>query len=299
MALSKCGTITDRHQKELLQHGSVFLPIACYIDDLSVDQVPWHWHEEWECVVAAEGRTVFLLENARVILEPGDGIFINSQTLHAVESSKGSCGKLHSAVFHPRLIGGSMESCFWQDLVQPFLGNSSLRFVPLKADIPWQKEVLDRFENTWRAVEQEPDDYKNFLRYELSRGIRLLLNNVDHAAGIPSEQEQLDAGRVRSLLDYMEKHYQEDISLEALSTHIAVSESVCLRSFKRLLGTSPIQYVKQLRLEKAAEQLRSSGKSAKDIALNCGFNDVSYFTKIFREKYGQTPREYRKLHQKS
>ena len=60
-----------------------------------------------------------------------------------------------------------------------------------------------------------------------------------------------------------------------------------------MLNTTPIQYVKLLRLQRAAELLLSSPESVAEIGARCGFQDPSYFTRSFRERYGCTPSEYR------
>ena len=73
-----------------------------------------------------------------------------------------------------------------------------------------------------------------------------------------------------------------------------MSESECLRCFRAMLGTTPIQYVKQLRIQKAAELLLSTGRRVADIAAQCGFQDASYFTRTFREHRGCSPAEYRR-----
>ncbi len=294
MALSPCNTTTDLHQKELVEHGSMFFPIACYADDLCVDSVPWHWHEEFEYAIGSYGTSVFLVENTQVCLNPGDGIFINSGVLHAVEGPVPEPTGLHSAVFHPRLISGNRDSVFWDKLVRPLLENSGLRYVVLKADIPWQKRILDCFESTWEAISMETEDFENFSRYQLSSALGLLAKNCPAVSQSISQQELIDAGRVRAMLEYINLNYAYDLTIEEIAGSVSVSGSVCLRCFHQIMGTTPIQYVKKLRLEKAAELLKTTTKTAKEIALECGFNDVSYFTKSFREKMGCTPKEYQK-----
>ncbi len=293
MALSPCNTTTDLHQKELVQHGSLFFPIACYADDLMTDSIPWHWHEEFEYAITARGTSVFLVENTRVRLEKGDGIFISSGVLHGVEGPSAEPAGLCSAVFHPRLISGNRDSVFWEKLVRPLLEDSSVRYVVLKADVPWQKQILDCFQHSWNAVAEEWEDYETLVRYQLSTALGILNRNCQSISTAASRQELVDASRVRAMLEYINTNYAYDLTVEEIAGSVHISGSACLRCFHQVMGTTPIQYVKNLRLEKAAELLKTTGKTAKEIALECGFNDVSYFTKSFREKTGCTPREYR------
>ena len=294
MGLSVCNTVTDLHDQELSKHGDAAFPIACYADDLSLEMIPWHWHEEWEIVLVTEGCLRVDVENARQTLASGDGIFINAKAMHTIQNSFLSSGKLHSAVFHPRLIGGSMDSVFWQTLVQPFYSNATTRFLLLRQEIPWQREVLRCFETAWEAVAGEQDDFENLARYFLSKAIRGILRNTDFSESNRSEQELAKISRIRSMMEFIELHYMEELTVDQIAKSVSVSNSACLRCFHEMLNTTPMRYVMETRLKKAAAQLRATNKSAKDIALDCGFNDTSYFTKLFRLNYGCTPGNYRK-----
>ncbi len=293
MAISPCNTTTDIRQRELVEHGSIFFPIGCYQDDLYLDACPWHWHEEFEYAIAHPGSCTFIVENVPVELRPGDAVFINSQVLHTVEPASQPGPGLHSAVFHPRLVGGNRDSIFWEELIQPLLKDSALRYVVLKPEMPWQAQVLSHFHDAWNAMEQESEDYHNLIRYHLSAALRLLVKNTPTATHSLSEQERIDAARVRSMLDYIHSNFSYDLTMKEIAQSINASNTVCLRCFHQLLGTTPIQYLKNYRLEKAAQMLKSTSKTAKEVALDCGFNDISYFTKSFREKTGYTPKEYR------
>ncbi len=292
MAISPCNTTTDVTQRELVEHGSLFFPIACYHDDLYKDGVMWHWHEEFEYAIAATEESVFQVENNSVTLRPGDAIFINSQVLHAVDQANIPGAGLHSAVFHPRLVGGSQDSVFWEELAHPLLKDSAMRYIVLTPEIPWQGAVITHLHTVWNAMEQEPEDYKNLVRYHLSAALHLLVKNSPVVKKSLSQQEQVDAARVRGMLEYIHENFAYDLTMKEISRSVNSSNSVCLRCFHQLLGTTPIQYLKNYRLEKAAQLLKTTAKTAKEIALECGFNDISYFTKSFREKMGCTPKEY-------
>ena len=103
---------------------------------------------------------------------------------------------------------------------------------------------------------------------------------------------------MKMMLQYVQDHYQEELSTAKIAQSAAVSESECLRCFRCVIGTTPIQYTKQLRIQKAAELLESTDEKVSDIGALCGFQEMSYFAKSFREMKGCTPREYRKRHRR-
>ena len=100
--------------------------------------------------------------------------------------------------------------------------------------------------------------------------------------------------RLGEVISRMESHYSENWTVAKLSRIAALAPSTFLAVFKEAMGTSPIEYLLNLRMNKAAEQLIKSRKSISEIALNCGFNDSNYFSRQFRNYYNCSPREYRK-----
>ena len=106
--------------RELVQHGSALFPIACYAENLKSYSVAWHWHEEFEYILAMKGPLTVDVNKTRVTLQTNQGVFLNSGILHAVEQAEKGEALLHSGVFHPRLVGG-MDTIFWQKLIRPML----------------------------------------------------------------------------------------------------------------------------------------------------------------------------------
>ena len=286
---SATAVVADAAGREQAQHGSPLFPIACYAEDLSCFSVAWHWHEEFEFILAALGPIHVDVNKTRVRLNQGEGIFVNSGALHAVEQSP---ALLHSCVFHPRLVGG-MDTIFWQKLIRPMTQPDAPPFFLLDGLVPWQKQVLDCLHESWKAVSDEPFDYENRVRYHLSLALRLLSTQCVGGKTKVSQQEQIAAERMKQMLRFVEEHYAEELTVQLIAGSVALSESACLRSFRQMLGITPIQYVKQYRVEKAAELLRSTRLKTGEIGAECGFTDGSYFIKIFREIKHCTPKEYR------
>ena len=103
-----------------------------------------------------------------------------------------------------------------------------------------------------------------------------------------------DSERTKVMLQYIQEHYSEEISLLKIAESAHICESECLRCFRNVIGYSPIQYVKQLRIQKAAEMLLCTNWKISNIGQKCGFQEMSYFAKTFRELKGCTPNAFRK-----
>jgi AraC-like DNA-binding protein len=99
----------------------------------------------------------------------------------------------------------------------------------------------------------------------------------------------------RECIDFMQKNFTNTISIKELADLSCMSLSTFERKFKKHFGSSPNQYIKQLRLEQACELLLA-GYNIQQVALDCGFCDQSYFTREFRVQIGMTPRKYQMLY---
>lgn len=299
MALASCNVTTDKSQKELISHGITMFPIACYDDNLKSMTVPWHWHDEFEFIIMTEGTAQIHIENQVISLEQGNAIFINSAILHSIDRVQNNSCRCHSLVFHARLIGGSIESIFWQKLITPLMQNTSLRYLSLNQSIEWQDNIIKNMNKTWKIIAKETDDFENETRFYLSKAFHIMNVHLQSIPNVPNKQEQLNAERTKQMIRYMEEYYYEDISLDMIALSASISKSACLRCFKQIINTTPIRYLLQFRIEKAADAIKNTNERINEIAINCGFSDISYFSKCFRDLKGCTPLEFRKSSRKS
>ena len=294
--LLPCNTTVDRSFREQVQHGTTTFPCACYYDDLSKGDVPWHWHDELEAAIVTEGAVHVVIGAEQFELNTGDGFFVNASALHSCQGLTPNNCRLHSLVFHPRLISGSPESSFNQNYVLPVIQNKGFGGLRLDKGIPWQRNVLDVLEKAWQTCAQEPAHYDIKVRYTLSTAIALIAEHMISIQTDISPKHLRDSERIKTMLQYIMDNYGEAIDTTAIARSASVSESECLRCFRATIGTTPIRYLREYRIEQAANRLANSQASIADIAAGCGFQDISYFTKTFREMKGVTPKVYQKEH---
>lgn len=108
---------------------------------------------------------------------------------------------------------------------------------------------------------------------------------------VPSRDEL----RVKSAVEYIKSEYSDMITLDSIADRIHVSRNECCRCFKRVLGTTPVEYLIRIRIYEAARVLYKdplSVNSIAEIGLNVGFNNISYFNKMFKRYFECTPSEF-------
>ena len=291
MSLTTCYVNTNSNQKDMATKLDAAFPLACYQENMRLFSVPLHWHDEYEYIAAVKGIVTVYLNTRPVELKEGDSVFINSGCLHSVKSVTSGTSMLKSHVFSPRLVYGNTDSIFFQRLL-PLSGRDALPYIPLCDGRDYQKEICENMLKAWEAAVGETEDYENEARYFITKAMYTLLNHLPEKNNLPQSNNQL-LERVKISTEFIEAHYMEDIGNSDLTRLTGCSESGLLRCFKYAAGTSPMQYLQNFRLQKSAELLLTTRQKSGDIARACGFNDFSYFTKIFRRCFGETPLEYR------
>lgn len=107
---------------------------------------------------------------------------------------------------------------------------------------------------------------------------------------------EMEDNRIAKTVLYIRKHLNEAIELEKLAEISCLSKGHFIRLFKKELGTTPLQYINQKKIEKAQLLLITEELVVKEIAFQLAFDDYSYFNRLFKKTTGVTPQEYRRLY---
>lgn len=291
MGLSQCAAATSKEGRELACHGQAEFPVACYHDDLSRNPVPWHWHPELEALVVVEGTAEVAAGAERFTVGPGEGAFISAGVLHAAWARGEPDCRIHSAVFHPRLVGGGADSVFWSKYLLPLLGEGGREHVRLDGSEGWHAQAVQALEGAWESCVREPPGYEFQTREALSRLVFLLSRH--QGAGPRPERALREEQRVKRMLEHIHRHYASELTAASIAKAASISESECLRCFRRVIGLPPTQYIARYRMQQAAELLAASDLPVSEVGARCGFQDASYFAKTFRALKGCTPTAFR------
>ena len=287
-------TAIRENQQEAVLHGTEGFPCASYVDyyDGRQDSYPWQWHEELEIAYVDRGQVEVLAGDRRFLLGPGDGIFINERVLHSFVRKGEESVSMPNILFRPVLLYGSQESVYWEKYVKPLVLSPALSCVPLKGEAPWQEEALSCAKKAFSLLTEEAFGYEFHVRAALSDLLLLLGQHMpkDGAASVTSRTEM---NRMRRMLSFIQMHYREAVTVEQIADSALISRRECMRLFQRVIGTSPMQYLIDCRIRKAKQLLLETDGTILHIAASCGFQNQSYFTKVFRERTGVSPGKFR------
>ena len=287
--------ITNQFQKELKQHGNEQFPFLVSYQKLSEYEsgsFMWHWHPEIEITYVRKGTMCYKVNNLVYHLKEGDIIFNNSGALHSGTMENQEDCTYIPVTFDPRLIYGFFQSTINSKYVDPVIQDSLLPAICIDQSEPWHRPFREYLLRIIALDEKKPDFYELDITICLQSMWRLLLEHITYEPQA-SRENSLEYDRIKKILSYIEDNYQNKITLNDIAGHIHLCESECTRLFKRHMNTTLFAFLQEYRIERSLEFLQA-GEPVSTVALNTGFSDPNYYSKVFAKIKGCSPREYRK-----
>ncbi len=287
--------LRDDALQETRKHGTSAFPFEIYLDDLGKfdrQTIEWHWHNEIEILMVERGPIDVSVERERRELRSGEGAIINSGVIHRFEGHDGAL--MPNFLFRPTWLAPE-GSLIYEKYVRSWTeaGPSVLWLSPA---VPRQKEILEQISLLYESDIAGTSDFE---LEALERTLRIWRILWEHAA--PSGEKKaatrgmdLTQARLKTMIQFMQDHFAEHLTLADIAGAAAVSTSEALRCFHVGVQSTPVAYLNHIRLGHARRLLTESGSSVHFIAGECGFTGAAYLDRLFRREYGCTPGEYRK-----
>jgi len=234
-----------------------------------------HWHEHIELLYFISGRSEFYVGGKSYVAKAGDLAVFNPTEVHSVicqDEVEYDCILIYPDFFSDVSYGSTViESLITDDKAIKEL-MAELR--EIGSDTGW-------------------DMMQKAIVYRL---MAYLMRN--YKADLPTSREQKKHSesleRLDKVIKYMKENYQSEISTAALASMCYISEAHFCRFFKKQTGKTAIEYINEYRVSKAERLLSETVLSITDIADSVGFEDVNYFSRVFKKTVGKSPSEYRR-----
>lgn len=279
--------------RETTERGTASFPMEMYdtrFTRSSTGGVPWHYHADVEFGFVKKGSMRLELKNKSIILSAGEGVFINTGTIHAMRQQSQEPCEMISLVLDPILIavpGSASEHKY----VLPILKCAALDTLLLEPDNEWQFDILVALREAFSVFRRPYYGYELKLKELILRIWRRLAAHLKNL--VEETGERTYDARIRLMMGYISENYMQKISLEDIASAANISARECSRCFHDELGMAPFSYLINHRVRIASELLGETEMEITDICFATGFNNTSYFAKVFKEHTGLSPREYR------
>ncbi len=271
-------------------HGSVDFPIELYhIDHMHPRyEMVHHWHKNIEIIRVLEGKLNVTLDYSSFIATKGDIVFVNPETVHGA-SPVDDC-VYECVVYDPELVPSLPYNT--EDFNEALLNGS----IHLNEKISEnEKELSNCVDTLFNTLCDENDGTRFIIIGMLCNIYGIILKNK-----LYKKNDNMSVGtrkpiaNYKKVIKYIRNSYSENLSLEDMARCAGMSKKYFCTFFKQFTHQTPFEYLISYRIERAVQFLLTTEKSITDIAYSCGFNDLSYFIKTFKNLKGMSPGQMRR-----
>jgi len=257
---------------------------------------PRHMHNYIEIMYMCSGSTTHIInDNTTITLRAGELLFLNQHACHAIKKAEADDIAVNFIVL-PQFFDVAFSMIGSDNLLRNFLisslrqDNDEISYLHFKvADILPVQNLMENL--VWSIVNHQPN---NRLINQTTMGLlfTVLLNHTERLAVPVTERYGYDNALVLGALREIEENYMT-VSLSDFAAGQGISLSYLSRLIKATTGSTYIVLLQNKRLAKAAQLLRETRLSVQNIIEAVGYDNTSYFYRIFREKYSTSPKAYR------
>ncbi len=277
------------------QHGNAEFPYAVYRSLIPDIICTLHWHNEMEIIYILSGSCVISVNRTPFRASLGDIILILPNQLHSVERDEDQKAECLTIVFALKLLGqdSPSDACF-QKYLKPYLdGRTRLPLKLSSADSCYDQIRLPLAE-LFQASGEPGFGAELFVKsrlFTIFYHFESIRQNIDsdNPDYCPPSQIQ----KMKDFLQFIDTNYAKPLTLDEAAAFCGYSASYFTKFFKSFTSMTFVEYLNNFRLRKAAELLCGTQLTILEVSENAGYENLSYFIRIFKRRYGVTPKKYR------
>ena len=277
--------------KENKPHGTKDDPFSTYhIENAGRSfQIPVHWHDEFEIIYVRSGFLTVSISGESYIGKTGDAFVVSPGNLHLMGSQTGTVD-YYTFLFPLKYISFRTDDMLDEKLLEP-LNSGHLMICPRVNDTA--KELCEQLIKIYEA---KNDESESKITTQVRTKIILLQFILEMwKKGFVIENDTSGRNTVeKEMVSYIQQNFTGKISLRDCGEQFHLSEKYISRYFKEHFHITLSQYVTYLRLEHAKQLLQDTDIPVTDVAMQSGYQNVSYFIRSFQKAYAVSPLKYRK-----
>ena len=286
----------NNNLKENTQHGDFNLPFTTYQGymDENFPLVPMHWHEEIEIIYIESGECDIKIDLNTYKAKANSLYILKPLCIHSIKGNLSNPATFYSFVFNMNMLQSALTDGCSIKYIAPILSNEVEFQTLIDSKSKGFDKIIDTFFNIFNCFKNKEDCYELEIK-SLIYHLFYLLNKYNLVKSISTSHSlSVNAtSKIKKILQYITDNYSNQITISDVANVSGFSEYHFMKCFKKHIGMTCIEYINAYRLGKAAELLLDTDMSIMDVSLEVGFNNVSYFNKLFKSKFSVTPKEFR------
>lgn len=278
----------SHYYREVLTRGTDDFPLSTYFCARKERIITPHWHPEIEILYMINGQMMAYISQEKILLKKGDICFVNPGELHSLDAREHGA-EYYATVFFPSLFQYKEKHFLEETFTKP-LTQGTLTFPRLiRPDDENYENIASRIQH----MTMQKATSKTTIYADLTL---LFCEMIEHSW--LTNAEDLDSIRyseaIKTCIQYLEANYRKKITLNEIADMVHLSPNYLCSYFKKYTGMTIFEQLHSIRVKTAEKLLLESNHSIVTIAELCGFENVSFFIRKFKELTGFTPSVYRK-----
>jgi AraC-type DNA-binding domain-containing proteins len=253
----------------------------------------FHWHSFFEITYIRSGSGYYFVNGKQYEVEEGDIIIFNNVEPHGwkVEEDMDTLVMIFSSSFV-----AEHTNFFNLDYLKPFIERGSNFKNKIEKEDTITKEIARILKEIHREWEEKNVGYQLMIKADVLRILTFLIrySQDNEKSDEFIQDKKLAMKRLEDAFDYISEHYCDKITLEEAAKSAFMSPNYFSSYFRKVTDISFSEYLVKLRIEKANELMKNSDLTTADIAIQCGFNNMSNFYRLYKKQMGNSPRDKRR-----
>ncbi len=267
-----------------------------HISVASTNECAMHGHDFLEFSYVKSGTIEHNIDGDISIVDSGEFFIVDYGTMHEYKSISDKPLVIINILFYPEFIDRTLTGYrSFKDVVNSYLIRFSYK--TLKSS-PTGKTFTDKDGKILKLVSELADEYKEkkygYIEYIRCLFVQILITTMRKIGKSSKQTGKSDV--IIEITEYIKNNYTDKIRLSDIAKKYNYSLSHISRKFKQEMGMGFEEYIQRIRIEHSCRMLESSDKKINEISSLCGYDNIKFFNKVFKNTLKITPREFKKLY---